>query len=1146
MASAIPKDIRASLYIDGKPAEASLKNVEQVTRTLERELKGLTIGTEAWNAKMKEVANNKKYLKEVKDEINGVGGAFNKLKQELGSLGTLAAGYLGFQFVSDQFSQMIVGNAKVSDSLADMRRVIGLNEEEVRALDKSLKDLDTRTSRGGLRDIAIIAGKLGVAKNDIIEFTKATDMLVVALGDELGDADTITTQLGKILNVFDGKVTGENITTLGNAMVKLANDGVASAGFVADFTQRVSGIAKTANLSLGATVGLAAGLEELGARSESAGTAMQKLLTDIAGDLPKAAKFAKMEVGEFSKLFAQAPQEALIRYAEGLTKNKAAFSEVSQALSGAGEEGARTVDVITKLGQKGDFLRAKIESGTQALKDNSEITEAFRLKNETLGSTLDKISKWFAGIATSPVVTGALTSLANGFANLVGITRKHSEELEKERTAINKLEFQIISVNTKTEDRIRLINELKSKYPSLLSNLNAEKATNLDIAKAIKLVNDQLVNKIILAKQDEKIEEENKSRAEIRMQRLALEDKIRDKLVKLSKAFPEFKLIKDGTLTEAEMLQNLLDKIIAKRNKLGQTSGGIFDNTYGAGSLLYQYNRVNQAEKGSEKESAFLAKQREDLKKRLGIKDDVVIEDTVVPTVFTPSGAPLDPKAESEAEKNKNKALAEFEKLDDDYKKLNLQRLNDQLSANEKEIKQEADKYDALIVKQKEFLLFKGATPEQKKKTEQNISQLETDKETATTAIRVRQEAEMVKNIEELNINLTQIHEKELQKQKNQINKFYDEQEAKFKGNDKAIALLKIKREKEINAAVLRAKEDLQKDIENIEKNETEPQNSKQKLNKKLSDITLAAENERLIIKRKYEGLLELAEEFQTALALIDGKERESKAAAIAEFNKETMADYKAMAIGTAENISNAVFAIMQNNRQTNLNHDINALEKRRTAELDNANLTEEQKNEINRRYDEEAKAVKLKAWKADKAAALAQAVISGALSVIKALPSIPLAIASGIASAAQIAVIMSQSPPEFAEGGMSNEDPSGYVSKATLFNRSASGRPFVAGEKGKEWIAPNWMLNNPRTANIIGTLEMARKEKRMFATGGFNDVGGGNGNSQGYDFYRLEAKLDGFINTQIRFNSLPIVNVYADKEEYERKLQRDRAQQTA
>src|SRR5690606_110966 len=214
-----------------------------------------------WNAKMRELKVHQATLAGIRKEVNGVAGAFGWLKTELGKFGTQAVGYLGSQIVTSHLQNIISHTAKLSDSLADIRRVAGLTEDEVRKLDKSFGELDTRTSKAGLREIAQVAGRLGVAKDDILGFVEATDMLVVALGDELGNADQITTQLGKILNVFDGEVNGDNITRLGNAMVKLANDGVASAGFISDFAQRVSGMAKTAGMGLGATLGLAAGIE---------------------------------------------------------------------------------------------------------------------------------------------------------------------------------------------------------------------------------------------------------------------------------------------------------------------------------------------------------------------------------------------------------------------------------------------------------------------------------------------------------------------------------------------------------------------------------------------------------------------------------------------------------------------------------------------------------------------------------------------------------------------------------------------------------------------------------------------------------------------------------------------------------------------
>jgi TP901 family phage tail tape measure protein len=83
--------------------------------------------------------------------------------------------------------------------------------------------------------------------------------------------------------------------------------------------------------------------------------------------------------------------------------------------------------------------------------------------------------------------------------------------------------------------------------------------------------------------------------------------------------------------------------------------------------------------------------------------------------------------------------------------------------------------------------------------------------------------------------------------------------------------------------------------------------------------------------------------------------------------------------------------------------------------------------------------------------------------------------------TAARLAMINAQKPPTFAMGGLTT--PGGMVNSSTLFG-SSSGRPFIAGEAGSEWVAPNWMLQNPITANTIGMLE-AMRSNRTFASGG-------------------------------------------------------------
>lgn len=129
------------------------------------------------------------------------------------------------------------------------------------------------------------------------------------------------------------------------------------------------------------------------------------------------------------------------------------------------------------------------------------------------------------------------------------------------------------------------------------------------------------------------------------------------------------------------------------------------------------------------------------------------------------------------------------------------------------------------------------------------------------------------------------------------------------------------------------------------------------------------------------------------------------------------------------------------------------------------------------------------KALAAEKNQARFRILIDTAVAEVKTLAQFgftPVGIAAMVAGGAlalsQLAAMESQNVPEYAKGGM--HDPNGYVSTATMFN-SSSGKPFIAGEAGREWIAPNWMLENPVTANYIDMLESVRQQGRSFAVGG-------------------------------------------------------------
>lgn len=389
-----------------------------------------------------------KRLKDVRNGTFGFKSMWNGIGKNVKEFAMLSASYLGFEFITGQVQSIINGAGKVSDKLADLQRVAGLSSKEVKNLYKELRSIDTRTGNSDLLNLAITASKLGIAKDDVADFTKALDQLQVALGDELGDADKVAEEIGKIINVYDkgAKITGERARQIGNAVVTLANQGVASGAYNVSFTQRLAGIANAANIALGPVMGLAAGFEELGQSEEVASTAVTQIIGKIGADVPKYAKLAGVSVKEFSRTLRNDPVEALIKLAEGLVKSKSGFAEIAVAFKDAEASGTRVTATLASLGAKADFFRNKINIATDALENTTQITDAYRLKNENLGAVMDKVGKKVGAAFTSGEIVDGLTGIIKKFGEWIGAIDRIEEKhkiLEAQRAIVNKLEKDI-------------------------------------------------------------------------------------------------------------------------------------------------------------------------------------------------------------------------------------------------------------------------------------------------------------------------------------------------------------------------------------------------------------------------------------------------------------------------------------------------------------------------------------------------------------------------------------------------------------------------------------------------------------------------------------------------------------------------------
>ncbi|GAB0154756.1 hypothetical protein CHRYSEOSP005_00160 [Chryseobacterium sp. Alg-005] len=380
----------------------------QFTREIDRiqtELRNTgTIGGQVTN-------NLKNYFRNLKGEITG-----------------FMVGFFSFQTAMAKGQELIDNTYQLADGVSSMEVELEKAAGGAQKLVDKLAELDTRTKLPELVNIGNIAIKAGVDESELVGVVSGIDKIKTAFGKDFGDVEEGTESLVKLINVFEnGNVTEQQMLKTGNAVRTLANESVASVPFLNDFAKRMAGLKGISDITLPSVLGLASGFEQYGQSAEVSSTALVRIIPKIASDTEKFSKFAKMTQKDFSDLINSNPAEALIRVAEGITKDKVSIEELIQSLGDselAKKGGAGIVSALGVLGKNSETFRKSIKSAGEAYQDTSNITTAFERKNQNLSASMDKLKKNFVDAANnqnfqnflkgSIALIGILTSVISG------------------------------------------------------------------------------------------------------------------------------------------------------------------------------------------------------------------------------------------------------------------------------------------------------------------------------------------------------------------------------------------------------------------------------------------------------------------------------------------------------------------------------------------------------------------------------------------------------------------------------------------------------------------------------------------------------------------------------------------------------------
>lgn len=386
--------------------KATPRELKATIKEINRELNSGSVerGSEQWKVLTRGLQEANAELKKIKDEQKAAekdlgGGGLGKNISDFGTNWSgvtviLDSALNKLSAAKEYMKQFVDEYAEMAEHESGVAKYTGLAKEEVDALNESFKQLDTRTPREKLNDLAADAGRLGIqSKEAVLDFVEAADQINVALGEDLGE-DAVK-NIGKLAQMFGtDKTMGLKQAMLSTASVinELAQSSSASEGYIMEFTNRLAGVGNQAGMSQAQLMGLASVMDQNQVAVEKGATALQNVLTALFKDPAKMAKAAGLEVEAFTKKLSVDANGALLEFLQALN-SAGGMDRLTPMLAEMGLSGAGVTQTLSTLaGKLGDVKVAQTEAA-RAFEEGTSCTNEAAQANHTAQAELEKAQK---------------------------------------------------------------------------------------------------------------------------------------------------------------------------------------------------------------------------------------------------------------------------------------------------------------------------------------------------------------------------------------------------------------------------------------------------------------------------------------------------------------------------------------------------------------------------------------------------------------------------------------------------------------------------------------------------------------------------------------------------------------------------------
>lgn len=373
---------------------ASLHGLRNTLKYLQKELRMTRPDTETWRRYSEQIKQVKQRIAELNQELSAGQSAWGRFKTwATESWFALDLVIKAAQMAYNKLREFVNEYADMDQEMADTAKFTDMAAESVENLNKEFKQMNTRTPRDQLNRLAQEAGKLGKStEENVLGYVRAADKINVAL-DEIGDGATMV--ISKLTGVFGYEEmygTEQSLLKVGSVVNDLSQNCRAAAPYLTNFTERMGGVGKQANMTIPQIAAYGAVLDSNAQHVESAATAMSQILVRMMADPAKYARAAGLEVGKFAELLKTDANEALLLFLGTLHK-AGGLESLAPMFKDMGENGDRVIKTLSTLAEHIDDVRAQQMVANEAFEKGISIDKEFNIQNKTKQALIAKGKK---------------------------------------------------------------------------------------------------------------------------------------------------------------------------------------------------------------------------------------------------------------------------------------------------------------------------------------------------------------------------------------------------------------------------------------------------------------------------------------------------------------------------------------------------------------------------------------------------------------------------------------------------------------------------------------------------------------------------------------------------------------------------------